>query len=102
SYVGGGFGGKCTDTLGKTLYQGIAALLARKPGRAVRLEYTLKELLFAEDPRNPFIFYLKTGVKKDGSMTAFECKAIARTGGYASRGPAVVGGAGQGGVGHYT
>jgi CO/xanthine dehydrogenase Mo-binding subunit/aerobic-type carbon monoxide dehydrogenase small subunit (CoxS/CutS family) len=101
TYVGGGFGGKCTDTLGKTLYQGIAALLSRRTGRPVRLEYSLKELLFAEDTRNPFIFYLKTGVKKDGSMTAFECKAIARTGGYASSGPAVVSVAGQGMVATY-
>jgi xanthine dehydrogenase molybdenum-binding subunit len=101
NHVGGGFGGKCTDTLGKTLYQGIAALLARKTGRAVRLEYTLKELLFAEDTRNPFVFYLRTGVKKDGTMTAFECKAIARTGGYASSGPAVVSVAGQGMVATY-
>jgi CO/xanthine dehydrogenase Mo-binding subunit/aerobic-type carbon monoxide dehydrogenase small subunit (CoxS/CutS family) len=100
-YVGGGFGGKCTDTLGKTLYQGIAALLARKTGRPVRLEYTLKELLFAEDTRNPFVFYLRTGVKKDGTITAFECKAIARTGGYASSGPAVVSVAGQGMVATY-
>ena len=100
-YVGGGFGGKCTDTLGKTLYQGIAALLARKTGRPVRLEYTLKELLFAEDTRNPFIFDLRTGVKKDGTITAFECKAIARTGGYASSGPAVVSVAGQGMVATY-
>jgi CO/xanthine dehydrogenase Mo-binding subunit/aerobic-type carbon monoxide dehydrogenase small subunit (CoxS/CutS family) len=101
TYVGGGFGGKCTDTPSKTLYQGIAALLARRTGRPVRLEYSLKELLFAEDTRNPFIFYLKTGVKKDGSMTAFECKAIARTGGYASSGPAVVSVAGQGMVATY-
>ncbi len=101
SYVGGGFGGKCTDTLGKTLYQGIAALLSQRTGRPVRLEYTLKELLFAEDTRNPFVFYLKTGVKKDGSITAFECKAIARTGGYASSGPAVVSVAGQGMVATY-
>ena len=100
-YVGGGFGGKCTDTLGKTLYQGIAALLARKTGRPVRLEYTLKELLFAEDTRNPFVFELRTGVKKDGTMTAFECKAVARTGGYASSGPAVVSVAGQGMVATY-
>ena len=100
-YVGGGFGGKCTDTLGKTLYQGIAALLSRKTGRPVRLEYTLKELLFAEDTRNPFVFYLRTGVKKDGTMTAFECKAIARTGGYGSSGPAVVSVAGQGMVATY-
>jgi putative selenate reductase molybdopterin-binding subunit len=101
TYVGGGFGGKCTDTLGKTLYQGIAALLSQRTGRPVRLEYSLKELLFAEDTRNPFIFYLKTGVKKDGSMTAFECKAIARTGGYASSGPPVVSVAGQGMVATY-
>jgi len=101
TYVGGGFGGKCTDTLGKTLYQGIAALLSQRTGRPVRLEYSLKELLFAEDTRNPFVFYLKTGVKKDGSMTAFECKAIARTGGYASSGPAVVSVAGQGMVATY-
>ena len=101
NYVGGGFGGKCTDTLGKTLYQGIAALLSRKTGRPVRLEYTLKELLFAEDTRNPFIFYLRTGVKQDGTITAFECKAIARTGGYGSSGPAVVSVAGQGMVATY-
>jgi putative selenate reductase molybdopterin-binding subunit len=101
TYVGGGFGGKCTDTPGKTLYQGIAALLAKQTGRPVRLEYTLKELLFAEDTRNPFVFYLRTGVKKDGSITAFECKAIARTGGYASSGPAVVSVAGQGMVATY-
>ena len=101
TYVGGGFGGKCTDTLGKTLYQGIAALLSQRTGKPVRLEYSLKELLFAEDTRNPFVFHLRTGVKKDGSMTAFECKAIARTGGYASSGPAVVSVAGQGMVATY-
>jgi CO/xanthine dehydrogenase Mo-binding subunit len=100
-YVGGGFGGKCTDSPGKTLYQAIAALLSKKTGRPVRLEYTLKELMFAEDTRNPFIFYLKTGVKRDGSITALECKAIARTGGYASSGPAVVAVAGTGIVDTY-
>ena len=47
------------------------------------------------------MFYLRTGVKKDGTMTAFECKAIARTGGYASSGPAVVSVAGQGMVATY-
>ncbi|HZQ92460.1 MAG TPA: molybdopterin cofactor-binding domain-containing protein [Terriglobales bacterium] len=100
-YVGGGFGGKCTDTPGKTLYQAIAALLSRKTGRPVRLEYTLKELMFAEDTRNPFIFYFKTGVKKDGSITALECKAIQPTGGYASSGPPVVSVAGEGVVDTY-
>ena len=95
-YLGGGFGGKCTDNPGKTLYQGIAALLAKKTGRPVRLEYTLREEMFAEDTRNPFVFYLKTGVKNDGTITALDCKAIQRTGGYASSGPAVVSVAGEG------
>jgi putative selenate reductase molybdopterin-binding subunit len=94
--LGGGFGGKCTDTPGKTLYQAIAALLSKQTGRPVRLEYTLKEELFAEDTRNPFVFYFKTGVKKDGTLTAMECKAIQRTGGYASSGPAVCAVAGGG------
>ncbi|MBV8208266.1 MAG: molybdopterin-dependent oxidoreductase [Acidobacteria bacterium] len=95
-YVGGGFGGKCTDTLGKSLYQVIAALLAKKTGRPVRLEYTLKELMFAEDTRNPMTFYLRTGVTRNGAITALECKAVQRTGGYGSSGPAVVSVAGEG------
>lgn len=100
-YLGGGFGGKCTDTVGKTLYQGIAAVLARKTNRPVRLEYTLKELMFAEDTRNPITFELKTGVKKDGTITAIQCRAVARTGGYASAGPAVVSVAGEGIINTY-
>lgn len=95
-YIGGGFGGKCTDHEGKTLYQGIAALLAKKAHRPVRLEYTLKELMFAEDTRNPFHFELRVGVKKDGTITAIDCRAVQPTGGYASSGPAVCAVAGEG------
>lgn len=100
-HLGGGFGGKCTDTPGKTLYQCIAALLSRKTGYPVRLEFTMKEELIAEDSRNPFVFYLKTGVRKDGAITAIDCKAIQRTGGYASSGPAVVEVAGEGIINTY-
>ena len=100
-YLGGGFGGKCTDTPGKTLYQAIAALLARKTGRPVRLEYTLKELMFAEDVRNPFIFDLKTGARADGSIDEIDCRAVQRTGGYASSGPAVTSVAGEGIINSY-
>jgi len=95
-YLGGGFGGKCTDNEGKTLYQGIAALLARKAGRPVRLEYTLQELMFAEDVRNPFHFELRVGLRRDGSLTAIDCRAVQATGGYASSGPAVCAVAGEG------
>ncbi len=95
-YIGGGFGGKCTDHEGKTLYQGIAALLAKKARRPVRLEYTLKELMFAEDTRNPFRFDLRVGVKRDGAITAIDCRAVQPTGGYASSGAAVCAVAGEG------
>jgi putative selenate reductase molybdopterin-binding subunit len=95
-YIGGGFGGKCTDNEGKTLYQGIAAMLAKKAKRPVRLEYTQKELMYAEDTRNPFQFEMRVGVKKDGSITAIDCRAVQPTGGYASSGPAVCAVAGEG------
>jgi len=100
-YIGGGFGGKCTDSPGKTLYQAMAALLSKKTGRPVRLEYTLKEEIIAEDTRNPFVFEIKSGHRKDGSITALECRAIQTKGGYASDGPAVMGVAGEGVVATY-
>ncbi len=89
-YVGGGFGGKCTDSPGKTLYQCMAALLSKKTGRPVRLEYTLKEEIIADDTRNPMVFEIKSGHKKDGSITAIECRCVQTKGGYASDGPAVL------------
>jgi putative selenate reductase molybdopterin-binding subunit len=95
-FIGGGFGGKCTEDPGKTLYQAISALLAKKTGKPVRLEFTLKENMFGEDVRNPFVMHLKTGVKKDGTITAIECKAIQRSGGYASSSAPVASVAGEG------
>ena len=100
-FVGGGFGGKCTDIHGKTMYQAIAATLAKKLKRPVRYEYTLEELAFAEDTRNPFTFEFKAGVKKDGTITALTCRAVQMTGGYASSGPAVVSVAAKAIVGGY-
>jgi len=96
THIGGGFGGKCTDSPGKTLYQGIAAMLAKKAGRPVRLEYTNKELMFAEDTRNPMHFEMRVGVKKDGRITGIDCRAVQPTGGYASSGPPVCAVAGEG------
>jgi putative selenate reductase molybdopterin-binding subunit len=95
-FLGGGFGGKCTDDPGKTLYQAIAAMLAKKTGRPVRLEFTLREEMYGEDVRNPFVMYLKTGVKKDGTLTGLECHAIQRSGGYASSSAPVASVAGEG------
>lgn len=95
TYIGGGFGGKCTDNAGKTLYQGIAAMLAKKAGRPVKLEYSNKELMYAEDTRNPMSFDMRVGVK-NGKINGIDCRAVQATGGYASSGPAVCAVAGEG------
>ncbi|MFW6068846.1 MAG: xanthine dehydrogenase family protein molybdopterin-binding subunit [Chloroflexota bacterium] len=84
-HMGGGFGAK------QDLYQHefICALLAKKTGRPVKMEYTRKETFLASKTRHPVTVYLKQGVKKDGTLTAREARYISNTGGYASHGPGV-------------
>lgn len=84
--VGGGFGGKCTDTIEKSLYQIQAALLARKTGRPVRLELTHDELSYAVDAGDTATFEIKTGVTSEGVLTALECRAVMPVGAYNSAG----------------
>jgi CO/xanthine dehydrogenase Mo-binding subunit/aerobic-type carbon monoxide dehydrogenase small subunit (CoxS/CutS family) len=86
--VGGGFGGKCTDTVSKSMYQVAAALLAKKTGRPVRLEFTHDELTYAVDCGDTATIEIKTGVTKDGRLTALECRAVMPVGGYDSAGAA--------------
>lgn len=86
--VGGGFGGKCTDTVSKSMYQVVVALLAKKTGRPVRLELTLNELTYAVDCGDSATIELKTGVTKDGRLTALECRGVMPVGGYDSAGAA--------------
>jgi putative selenate reductase molybdopterin-binding subunit len=69
---------------------------ARKEDRAAsRLEYTLKEEMFAEDTRNPFVFYLKTGSRTTTRSQHWNAKRF-NTRTHASSGPAVVSVAGEG------
>ena len=65
-YMGGGFGSKLN--LGK--YTVIAALLARKTARPVKLFLTREETFLAVGNRPAHIMKLKAGVKKDGTLTA--------------------------------
>jgi CO/xanthine dehydrogenase Mo-binding subunit len=65
-YMGGGFGSKS----GAQRYAHYAAMLSMVTGRPVKLELTRSEE-FSSHPRRPSaIFYLKSGVRKDGKMTA--------------------------------
>ena len=78
TYVGGGFGGKAA---GKDLHT-IAALLAKKSGRPVKIEYTLGEQFVAGIRRIPAITRLKTGVRRDGTLVAQSSELITNGGAY--------------------
>ncbi|MHB8763820.1 MAG: xanthine dehydrogenase family protein molybdopterin-binding subunit, partial [Deferrisomatales bacterium] len=81
-YVGGGFGGKqepiALDFAG--------AMLSRKTGRPVKIVYDQEEVLIGARRRHATVIRLKTGVKKDGTITGIECKLIADGGAYSSVG----------------
>lgn len=65
--TGGAFGGK-EDYPSILAFH--AALLARKSGRPVKMVYDRKEDLLCTTKRHPSIIRIRTGVMKDGSITA--------------------------------
>jgi len=77
-YMGGGFGSKLD--LGK--YTILAALLARKTGRPVKLFLTREETFVATGNRPAHIIKVKAGVKKDGTLTALQATATGEMGAY--------------------
>jgi xanthine dehydrogenase YagR molybdenum-binding subunit len=85
-YMGGAFGSKLQA--GK--YTVIAALLARKAGRPVKLFLTREETYLAAGNRPPSNMRLKAGVKKDGTLTAFDFSCTGTGGAYPAGGVALV------------
>jgi putative selenate reductase molybdopterin-binding subunit len=73
--IGGGFGGKQ-----EMLIEDVAAHLTIKTGRPVQYVYTREEEFIASRSRHPMRIRLKTGVKKDGTITANEMYALSDTG----------------------
>jgi 4-hydroxybenzoyl-CoA reductase subunit alpha len=86
SYIGGAFGGK--SMLFSLDFS--AALLSIRTGRPVKITYTREEVFTCVQKRHPFIVELKTGVKKDGTLIARECRAIANNGAYNYTGPLAI------------
>jgi 4-hydroxybenzoyl-CoA reductase subunit alpha len=80
--VGGGFGGK-SEVIPLEI---IAAVAARKAKAPVKITYTREEVFWAHRGRPRTIIDLKTGIKKDGSITAVKAKVIQDGGGYCSYG----------------
>ncbi|HYG59017.1 MAG TPA: molybdopterin cofactor-binding domain-containing protein, partial [Symbiobacteriaceae bacterium] len=77
--IGGGFGGKQ-----EVLIEDICAHLTIATGRPVKLELTREEELTAARSRHPQVITVKTGVKRDGTLTAIAMRVVADTGAYGS------------------
>lgn len=90
-YVGGGFGGKADGLFPMDL---CAVMLSKKTGRPVKIANTREEEFMATRRRHPYTITLKTGVKKDGTIVAVDCKAVSDGGAHNSWGPAIIGRAG--------
>ena len=93
-HVGADFGGK--SGAGELP---ICYFLAKQAGRPVKILLTHSEELTAMNPDHDTVVRIKTGVKRDGRMTARYLQAIHGTGAYAGMKPgrASIGGAGSAG-----
>ena len=74
---GGGFGGKI-----RALCEPITALLARATNRPVRYVMTRREELEAGMPAPQVIIRLKTGAKREGTLTALEAETVLESGAF--------------------
>jgi 4-hydroxybenzoyl-CoA reductase alpha subunit len=81
---GGGFGGKC-DPANHEMVVSKAALLL---GRPVKICLTREEVFYQHRGRHPVLMKFRTGVTKDGRLTAVHLQTLLDGGGYGSHGPA--------------
>ena len=88
--IGGGFGGKQ-----EVLMEDVAAHLTIATGRPVIYEYTREEEFIAARSRHPMKVRMKTGVKKDGTITANAMYALSDTGAYGCHALTVTGNTGH-------
>ncbi|MCK5828539.1 xanthine dehydrogenase family protein, partial [Candidatus Bipolaricaulota bacterium] len=83
--VGGGFGSK--EDISVEIF---LALLARATGKPVKLVYTREEVFTCTSKRHPFTITHRTGVKKDGKITAAQVTMLADSGAYPYLSPYVL------------
>jgi 4-hydroxybenzoyl-CoA reductase alpha subunit len=81
---GGGFGGK-TDPFAHEI---VVAKLAMMTGRPVKCTLTREEVFYAHRGRHPVLMWVRTGVTKDGRITAMHFKTALDGGAYGSYGVA--------------
>ncbi len=83
--VGGAFGSK----LDVYPYEPIAALLARKTGRPVKVIYSREEEFKAAPTRQAAIIHMRTGCTCDGVLTFRSADVLLDNGAYTSWGPTI-------------
>jgi putative selenate reductase molybdopterin-binding subunit len=88
--IGGGFGGKQ-----EVMIEDVAAHLTIATKRPVIYEYTREEEFIAARSRHPMKIKMKTGVKRDGTITANEMYALSDTGAYGCHALTVTGNTGH-------
>jgi 4-hydroxybenzoyl-CoA reductase alpha subunit len=81
---GGGFGGK-TDPFAHEI---IVCKLAMLTGRPVKCTLTREEVFYAHRGRHPVLMWVRSGVTKDGRITAMHFKTALDGGAYGSYGVA--------------
>src|SRR5512139_3745668 len=88
--IGGGFGGKQ-----EVLMEDVAAHLTIATRRPVLYEYSREEEFIGARSRHPMKVRMKTGVKRDGTITANEMYALSDTGAYGCHALTVTGNTGH-------
>jgi 4-hydroxybenzoyl-CoA reductase subunit alpha len=81
---GGGFGGK-SDPFGHEI---VCAAMALKLGRPARITLTREEVFYCHRGRHPVLMKLRTGVRRDGTLTAQQLSTALDGGAYGSYGVA--------------
>lgn len=84
--IGGGFGAK----IWIRNFHPIAAVLARKTGRPVKIILTREEEMLTTRPRVAARMKIKLGMMKDGTMVAKETRIIADNGAYSWAAPKIL------------
>ena len=88
--IGGGFGGKQ-----EVLMEDVPAHLTIATKRPVIYEYTREEEFTSSRSRHPMRIWMKTGVKRDGTLTANEMRVLSDTGAYGCHALTVTGNTGH-------
>jgi 4-hydroxybenzoyl-CoA reductase alpha subunit len=81
---GGGFGGK-SDPFS---HEVVVCKLSIKTGRPVKLTLTREEVFYCHRGRHPVKMWVRTGLKRDGTITAMHFRTALDGGGYGSYGVA--------------